>query len=297
MTEERFKFIEALFDDEDLVAFGNSDATSNKPIDPIPYFLNTNAEKFCINPLREWRKTENVTKIVSLLFEMDEGGYSIEEQIDMFNKSGLPYTTMVKSGSKSVHVIVRFEEPIESAKWQRQWWEAIADALLQHGIIADRRARLVVQLSRVPNSIRSNGNVQELVCIKKRIGFDTMRKWLSKHNIEVLPPKEPTPSTYVAGTNDHVSNLTKFETANRWTAEANKMSYSVYMETGAHMWLFDFGKNCWKVDLAENIAVAMAQNQWGVRYKGTNGGGLIETIVKQGWQFGYNNAIKQYQLK
>lgn len=297
MQDKRLQFLEALFDEGDLIAFGKDNKNSNKPVQQIPFFLNTQAEKFCINPLKEWRNTNNVTKIVSLLFEMDEGGISPKEQAKLILKSGLPFTTMVYSGGKSVHTIVRFEEPIEDTFWQREWWEAIARALKKYGFIADVRARLVVQLSRVPESIRENtGKKQSLMLIRERISFDSMKQWLEANGERVRNPKYPKPNTYEVGMNDHVSNVQKFKKALEWNENRNGV-YSSYMETGAHNWLFNFAINCYKVDLSESATIALSQSKWGLRYTGTNGGGLVETVIKQGIKYAHNNSVKQYKIK
>jgi len=312
MTEkiinDRFKFLQALFDDDDKVAFGMCKETSNKPVDPLPHFLHTDGLMFCINPLTEWRNTKNVTKIQSLLFECDDTNLTIRDQIKLFIKSGLPFTTMTTSGKKSVHVIVRLIEPIEDALWQKQWWKAIETALLKHGIVADFRARLIPQLSRIPGGMRNveieddEGqsyniiNQQKLVFIRDRVSQSEMKQWLAKNNIEVQTPKVPEPSTYVPGANDAVDNKQKFDTAKKWVTEKQGL-YSSSTTTGGHSWLFEFGIKCWSVDLNLDAAISMAELEWGTRYLGSNGGGNTNFPLKAGWLFGHNNNIKKYEFK
>lgn len=284
MKEDRLRFLEALFDDGDQIAFGKDNASSNKPLDPIPFFLFTDAEKFCINPLKEWRITENVTKIQSLLFEWDDAEVSPKEQVKRFINSGIPFTTMVYSGGKSIHVIVRFTEPIENKEWQESWWDAIAKGLEKFGIIADVRARLVVQLSRVPESTRENtGEVQSLITIRNRVSFLEMTEWLQANGVQVEPPKPYVPYVWDSS-KDRGDVLTRWNRAVRWT-EKHKGVYSKYMTTGLHDWLFTYGGNCFKNEVDLDTAIHLAVTEWGTHFTGTSGTGPVEKSVRLGWKW------------
>lgn len=297
MKDKRYDFLQALFDEGDLVAFGKDNASSNKPIDPIPNFLYTNAEKFCINPLKEWRNTDNVTHINSLLFEWDDKEVTPKQQMERFNACGIPYTTMVYSGGKSVHVIVRFTEPIENKAWQESWWNAIAKGLNSFGIIADVKARLIVQLSRVPESVRENtGLKQTLITIKERVSVAQMKEWLSKLNIEVKEPIEHPPIIYNEGANDKVSNMRKFKLATNWTQKKHGV-YSSYMRTGGYMWLFSLGVNAYKLDMSFEAAASFAQIEWGHEFSGHNGNGKVADAINKGWTYGYKSRIEKVELR
>lgn len=293
LKEDRLKFIQALFDEDDQIAFGDNPKVCNKPIDPIPYFLTTSAEQFCINPLQEWRKTENVTNLQSLLFEVDvdADGNKMEEDLQekLFLDSGMPFTTMVSSGNKSVHVIVRFTKPFTDGEfkreeWHKAWWNAIAKALLKYGINADERARLVTQISRVPGSVRSKtGQIQTLKHIRDRVSPLEMYEWLKQNDVEIIAPKPYVPYTWDE-TRSKGDSITKWQRAVRWT-ERKKGFYSQSMTTGLHDWLFTYGGNCFKNELEVHIAQAMAVSEWGTHYTGTSGTGLVEKAVEAGWKW------------
>jgi len=320
MIDRRQEFLDVLFDFDDKIAFGMDDGSACKPIDPLPDWLYTKANKFCINPLHTWRNTGNVTAINSFLFEIDRDAdgnqIPIKQQVKMFLDSGLPYTTMVYSGTKSVHCIVRLTEPVEG-DWFRSWWEAINRVLTAKGLPIDAATMKIPQLSRVPGSIRMDkvkdeegnfkkddkgnyilveGNEQKLIHINRRVTQSEIKEWLAENNIEVEAPRVPEPSTYVPGANDAVDNKAKFEKAIAWTTDKGG-SYSSSTTTGGHSWLFDLGMNCWKVDLNKDAAVSMAEIEWGTRYLGSNGGGNTNFPVKAGWEFGHNNSVKQYEFK
>ena len=145
MIDRRDEFLKVLFDEDDNVAWGRDDQDACRPHYPYPMFLHTNAVKFCINPLSTWRDGKHTTAINALLFEMDYDDSKgkdkrvlipIKEQIRLFEESGIPYTTMVYSGGKSVHVIVRFTEQIDQTMFQPTW-TAISKALTQNGCFID----------------------------------------------------------------------------------------------------------------------------------------------------------------
>ena len=285
MRDDRLKFIEALFDDGDRVAFGEKPISCNKPVDPIPFFLNTEAEQFCINPLDKWRNTENITGIVNLLFEVDEdiNGNKVDEETQekLFLDSGIPFTTMVSSGNKSVHVILRFTEPFEDGELQERWWKSIAVALNKHGIKADPRARLLTQISRVPCSIRSKtGEVQTLKHIRNRVSHLEVLEWLTINDVVIPPKKIYVPVVW----NTDGDDLTRWERAVKLTERKNG-TYSTYMTTGAHDWLWKHGGNCFKNEISLGSTISMAITNYGTHYTGGSGTGTVEKAVELGWKW------------
>jgi len=302
MRDERLRFIEALFDDGDQVAFGDTDKDAAKPADPIPFFLNTNANKFCINPVKEWRNGENVTHLNSLLIECDDKSLSREQQIERFEESGLPYTTMMWSGTKSIHCIIRFNDPIyhEDFEMKKQlyknWHTAIRKVMIKYGIKADDSTDKLPQLSRVPGSTRiETGTLQELITIRTRVDQAEVLAWLGKHAVNVEQPVKREPIYYNEGANDGVSNIRKFKIATSWT-EKNHGVYSTYMTTGAYMWLWHLGLNAYKLDMSFESAASFAQIEWGHSYVGNNGGGKVADAINKGWTYGYKGRIEKYEL-
>jgi len=301
LPEQRLQFLEVLFDDGDHVAFGMDDRSACKPIDPIPNFFYTDAVKFCINPCKGWRDTEHVTSINALLFEMDKDsdGNTIprEKQIELFKASGLPYSTMTWSGTKSVHCIVRFTEPIKDPSWQRIWWQAIYDVLTMKGLDLDRATKLVPQLSRTPGSIRiETGEEQELIHINRRVSQSEVLQWLQEHGRELKEPTPVKPNNYVTGANDHVQDTSKWKLALKMSEKKNGV-YKSYATTGNHMWLLDYGIKCWIVDLSLEASIGLARAEWGNYYHTTANGKVdIEAPIKAGWEFAKNKNMEQFTL-
>lgn len=288
--EERTKFLELLFDDGDQIAWGNDRECSNKPTLPYPMWFNTEAQMFCINPLKDWRKTANVTSINSMLFEMDKDEQDevipTKQQIRMWLESGIPFTTMTFSGNKSVHVIVRFDEPIEDKQWQRQWWRAIYNCLVRLKMPVDKNTKAIPQLSRLPSSIRqSTGKEQKLILTRERVTKAEMKTWIEANGGKLLPPKPPTIYDFDPGASDAVLDAEKFKVSVKWTTKSQGKGYTTLGESGAHNWLFQLGINCFKTDMRMDAGVRFATALYGHEYRGTNGGGYVEQVVKDGWQW------------
>lgn len=291
--EKRLKFLELIFDPEDQIAWGDTPITCNKPRDPYPFILNTNDELFCLHALKKWRKGENVTKITTLLFECDDK--EIDQEAILL-ESGIPFTTMVYSGNKSYHMLLRMEEPFSSKDWHQAYWHGISKVLKSYGFKADDNARLLTQITRLPESTRNKtGEVQSLNHIRKRVSQSEIDEWLLKHNVVIEEPKEYEPIQYTPGANDAYSNLEKFKRAIGWT-EKNHGVYSTYMTSGAYMWLFYFSINCYKLDLHQDAAISLANIEWGHKYTGSNGSGMVETPIQNGYKDATKKMIQKYEL-
>lgn len=301
LPEQRLQFLEVLFDDGDHVAFGMDDARACKPVDPIPSFFYTDAVKFCINPCKGWRDTDHVTSINALLFEMDKdpNGQIIEreKQIKLFKNSGLPYSTLTWSGTKSVHCIVRFTEPIENRDWQIIWWQAIYDVLTAKGLHLDKSTKLIPQLSRTPGSTRlETGQEQTLIHINRRVSQSEVLQWLQANGRDLEPPRAARVNTYVVGSNDHIRDTTKFNRAVKMNEKSNGL-FKAYASTGNHMWLFHYGIKCYLMDLQLDSAIGLAKLEWGDTYNTSAAGrrDLAEPITK-GWAFAQNKNMQQFTL-
>jgi hypothetical protein len=314
LKELRWSFYQMIFDEGDKVAWGKDDADASKrpAIDPIPSFFITDGQKFCINPLEGRRNGDNVTRVNALLFEIDfnDAGQLVnkEEQVNMFKKSGLPYASLVFSGKKSVHAILRFTEPIEK-EWQKSWWSACYNALLKAGLKVDDRTKAIPQLSRLPGSTRqipikdNKGNVidtievkQELLELGRRVTQQEVKDWLKGYEIEVESPYVAPPNNYRAGTNDHFSDQNKFKLALKWHSKSMS-DYVSYAKSGNHDWLWKFGIMCYKLDLNLDATLHLSSCEFPSTYNTSAAGAQpIHKPIKAGWVWAKNQNIQQIQL-
>ena len=305
---DRLKFLEVLFDIDDKVAFGMDNRSACKPISPLPEWKYTKANKFCINPLRNWRDGQNVTQINALLFEMDkdENGEIIDpkKQIRMFLDSGIPYSTLVFSGTKSVHCIVRFTEPIEE-KWFRSWWEAINRVLTSKGLPIDPHTMKIPQLSRVPGSIRIDkdketgkeivGKEQKLIHINRRVTQDEVRDWLSTNNEEVKEPYVPPVRLYEPDMNAQIDDKELWQAAYNMNAKKHG-DYSATAQSGNWMYLIDLANYFYRVDLSLNAAISICNTEFGTKGLSSSGEFFIEEPLTKGYTWAEKNGLEKIKV-
>ena len=279
---DRKQFLEVLFDIDDKTAYGKDDKETYYAKDIWPHMIHTDALKFSINPIKERRTGENVTHINSLLFEMDKdsNGNIIprDTQIALFNSSGLPYSTMTWSGTKSVHVIVRLDEPV-SEYWFRPLWRAIERVLTKHGCSIDPATMKIPQISRMPNSIRDNGNQQDLIEVRARVTKLDIVSWLKLNDETIHKPQPPRPFVPI-DTDEPVTH--RFERAVRWTQLSQKSEYSSYWKTGGDNWLFVLGCNLSKLGISLDQAMSLVTMKWGTTYETSAGIRDISIPISKG---------------
>ena len=302
MIDRRDEYLKVLFDEDENVAWGKDDQDACRPHYPWPMFLHTEAVKFCINPLSTWRDGKHTTAINSLLFEMDYRKVDgkkvlipIKEQVRLFEASGLPYTTMVYSGGKSIHVIVRFTESLDE-KMFRPTWIAIEKALTKLKCWIDPATMKIPQLSRVPNSMRPDtGKKQTLVFIKERVSMLEMTEWLTSNDVEIEIPVPRKNTVYIPNANNEIADDEKF------TAAYNmyKKKYGEFESTettGNWVNCVNIGTLCYKVDLSLGATVGLCNNKLGYTIKTSNGEVPTADAITAGYEWADKNNVDKIKL-
>ena len=125
-----------------------------------------------INPLDgKGASKKNVTRYSYCLIESDD--LSIKEQEETFKRLNLPIATMVYSGGKSIHAIVKIDATnIQEYEERVQF---CYDFLKNNGISIDVQNKDPNRLSRMPGVTR-NGVVQTLLGVN--IGYDSWKDWM-----------------------------------------------------------------------------------------------------------------------
>ena len=312
MIDRRQEFLDVLFDFDDKIAFGMDDASACKPIDPLPDWLYTKANKFCINPLHTWRDGKNVTAINSFLFEIDKDDdgnlIPIKQQVKMFLESGLPYTTMVFSGTKSVHCIVRLTEPVHS-DWFRSWWEAIDRVLTAKGLPIDAATMKIPQLSRVPGSIRIDkvkdeegketlveGKKQTLIHINRRVTQSEIKEWLATNGEEVREPWTPPVNNYAPDMNAQVDDKELWQAAYNMNAKKYG-TYNAQATTGNWVYLIALGNFFYRVDLPINAMISICNAELGAKTMKSSGEFYIEEALTKGWKWAEKNGLEKIPVQ
>lgn len=134
-----------------------------------------------LNPIKGFRKDENVTNFRSFLVEMDDG--TLADQIRYIKSSGIVYSMLVYSGNKSIHVGITLDEDLPDEDTYRFFAEWILKIMSK----ADQKTKNPSRSIRFAGNIRKEtGKEMKLLDIKKRVPLSDLMFWLSKH-----PDKDP----------------------------------------------------------------------------------------------------------
>lgn len=185
-------FYELLFDQDDWVCYtpdvyGTAvyrrdnqyrDETNYFSVNPIDPNKDHEPTKEYHNENRPRRADCNVVKFRNILLEMDH--CSIPEQKKIMSDYGIPWTTAVYSGGKSIHFIISLVDPLP-----RDQWRKLVDRI--HKLIGnqlDSACRNPSRLSRCPNVFREDkGQMQLLLKTKERVPFKALDDLLNKFGV------------------------------------------------------------------------------------------------------------------
>lgn len=168
--DPKTQYLSVLFNPGELVCSGDMYSTELVEQD------NAFGPYISINPLQTKRADANVTAHRNFLIEMDQPGLSANDQLAIAEKAGLPYSTAVWSGSKSVHFIVAMSEAVDEATW-RKW----AAALIASMPGADKTTKNPSRFTRLAGHVRrDNGNKQDLLISGARISPQIIRRYVEK---------------------------------------------------------------------------------------------------------------------
>lgn len=131
----------------------------------------------CINPVSGWKRDENVTKFRSFLVELDD--LPLKQQKEYIEKSGMPYSICVYSGSKSLHYGIVLESPVPDYNA----WKFIAKWIVNILEEADEQNVVPSKGIRFPDNTRPDGlkKKQALIEMRTRIDNDILWDWLIQH--------------------------------------------------------------------------------------------------------------------
>lgn len=290
----REDFINALFDDNEGTGYGDTNNQVCHYKTKQQFLDDTTCELFSVNPFNQWKVTDNM-KNVSLLFEVDKK-IGTKEQIRLFLKSGMPFTTMTYSGGKSIHCIIRFNRSFKDSQWSYAWWYAIDKVLKQYGIESDDKARLVTQISRVPDVIRNDSNKkQTLIYVRDRVDQEEMYQWIQKHGVDIEVPKPRVTKPYIPDSNSTISDKEKWKAAyNMYKSKHG--DYNPSLDSGNWMNLIYFATYCYKVDLDLNPCISLSQSKFGTTFMSTRGGGNIDEALAEGYDWSESNRLEKIKL-
>ena len=137
-----------------------------------------------INPVKGFRRDENVTSFRSFLVELDDGG--IVEQKRYIEQMNMPYSICIFSGNKSLHYGIVLENDLPDYNT----WKYINKWVLNIMQRADQQTLNPTRSIRFPNHMRKDDKQrkQALVFCGKRIKNEDLYIWLNK-----FPEQKPQP--------------------------------------------------------------------------------------------------------
>lgn len=168
MDQTKTKYIDLLFKPDEWV---NVCKDSVKEIKTYPVqVLPEGGTWICVNPLvpSSTRKRANLHKYRNFLIEFDD--IPVEEQLEYVESLGLPYTTAVFSGNKSVHFVIALSTDISV-----EYYIDIQNRLKKCVEKCDKSCLEPARLTRMP------GPVQTLLASKEKVDIEELEGWLSKH--------------------------------------------------------------------------------------------------------------------
>lgn len=193
-------FFFTLFDEYEATSFArHQQDTKVFDVDTKHEEAGTWAVLYCINPLhatKDLNPTEsyhskdkprradaNVVAYRNILVEMDS--IPVEDQEEFITKAGLPYSTSVFSGGKSIHYIISLEAPVSDERVYRRLVERVHNALGGKSVV-DVSCKNPSRLSRFPNGKRldKDGVIQTLLSVKGRVPNQVLENWLQSRGIK-----------------------------------------------------------------------------------------------------------------
>lgn len=181
-------FYETLFPGTDEVCMGKS--VFDTKITGAS--IDTSYQYFCINAVKEKRRDDNVICYRNILLEFDND--PIPKQMERILTSRIPFTSIVFSGGKSLHVIISLANPLADEFEYRSLVERIYNKM--PGV--DKACSNPSRFSRAPNGNR-NGVVQDLIELHKNVPNNVLEEWLGPKPVVQEAYAHFAPSGHLSG--------------------------------------------------------------------------------------------------
>jgi len=135
-----------------------------------------------INPIKGFRLDSNAYRLQNFLLECDTG--SITSQVEYLKNLGIPYSAIIFSGSKSAHILVALDTPLDEKTYRLLYvW------ILRIGTLFDQNCKNPSRCIRIPGATRpETGKQQTLLELKEKVKLEDLMVWLNLY--EHLRPKE-----------------------------------------------------------------------------------------------------------
>jgi hypothetical protein len=136
------------------------------------------------------RADANVSTYRNILLEFDKG--TIDEQLAYITDLGIPYSNIVYSGGKSLHVTICLMTDLGS----KDAYDALVRRIYAKVPKADQSTKNCSRFTRLAEATRDNGKHQTLRRCLGRVSLAKLDEWLGPPPLELKPPYKPTPNNY-----------------------------------------------------------------------------------------------------
>lgn len=144
---------------------------------PCPVEVGGAAQYVTLNPVTIKRADDYVTSYRNILIEIDKG--TIPKQLAKLKQSGLPVSSVVFSGGKSLHIIISLAKPLKDRAEYDNWVQAIYVAFDKDGKWVDAACKNPSRFTRLGGSIRpDNGAEQVILQLNGRVDNEVIVEWL-----------------------------------------------------------------------------------------------------------------------
>lgn len=144
---------------------------------PCPVEVGGAAQYVTLNPIAIKRADDYVTSYRNILIEIDKG--TIPKQLAKLKQSGLPVSSVVFSGGKSLHIIISLTKPLKDRAEYDNWVQAIYAAFDKDGKWVDAACKNPSRFTRLGGSIRpDNGAEQTILQLNGRVDNEAIVEWL-----------------------------------------------------------------------------------------------------------------------
>lgn len=192
-TQLTREWIDTLFNSGEYTCMGHKRENKTWPVSKIA----ETHEYVSINPMKKGttRAGRNVTRFSNFLFEMDT--FNKKEQAALITRSGMPYSTVVDSGNKSLHFILALQEDLGERALYTAYFQAINTVLRKFGADIDEGCKDPGRFTRAPYGVNTkqelverkpnfNDRVQKVGLIKSRHSVAIVDQWLADHGVNAL---------------------------------------------------------------------------------------------------------------
>lgn len=175
--KNQVEYLKILFDSGDFIC------TADTPYSTAIQQVHTQIKLkqfICINALCGPRRDSNVTKFRNILVEFDK--HDLSRQLEIIRESKLPHSTIVFSGSKSFHVIISLETPMQNKEEYQRLVKRIYKKMGGADVV-DISTSNPSRFSRAPCVNRDNGRFQAIQFLGSRVDNKDLYYWLGPEPI------------------------------------------------------------------------------------------------------------------